>query len=375
MRARSWTLLLVGLFFAASVAAQDPKDFDLDKDGFLDKVEIRSLLLSSVAFGDLDKNKDGTISAGESANFTDLALVDAVENCGEPPYSIETVNRCLGLKPKDISLGGILIRQSYEDLDLATSPLPGKKAKPALFAYSQNRKNDSSQWQVQGAIIRPSRLYTAPAGSQAMLSAVQVVPSITLDRLETTDTKAKDKETNSAIVRLGIDLESNKGLFDLQNYRLYLSYATDFGFDKDVRALEFDWEPQALGAGIGVFKHYKPLPFSYRFRFRAHVEAGKIFDGAGDPDLINGDEFARIGPKIQLEIQPDFFERLTLRVGGNYFYSLSGEPGQAGMVEAAMNVALDSAEHVSLEVIFQNGLLPLTLEETKSLEVGIGIKF
>ncbi|HEX7181340.1 MAG TPA: EF-hand domain-containing protein [Thermoanaerobaculia bacterium] len=381
MKLRALGVALLGLWAAVPAAAQDPAEFDLDGDGRLDEAELSAFVLhlADPAFSDIDQDRDGKISDDERS-FFELELMDARKKCGDPPYALEEVEGCFSLAPEEASLGGLLIRRSHEIVNLSEPEESFDIAEPALLAYARDRKEDSSQWQVQGALLRPFFLHEAAAGSSSRLSAVLLVPSVSFDRLGTTEEDEEGGEIDSLVFRLGVDFETipkkASPFFDLQNYRFYLSYATDFSWDSDVRALEIEWEPQMLSAGIGMYRSLgKSFPLSCRGRIILHVEGGEVHDGGDNPDLVEDESFLRIGPKAQLDLQPDFYKRLTLSLGWDHHYGISGEPGRTELATIGLSWALDTSEHVSLEAVFQNGQLPLTLEETETIEVGIGLKF
>ena len=288
-----------------------------------------------------------------------------------------------GAAPKPLLPAGFLLRSAYEQLDLGTDPKPGDKAQPANLSYAHNSLTDQDTWTAQGTLMRPFVPFEEkhPLVGAPYLSEIQIVPSVTFDRL-TGSGVAITKQTDSLIFRVGSDTEfANVNMFNLlnglQNIRLNFSHATDFGFRSQVLGGEADWEPTDIGKALG---DYKPLfgagsPFRYRLRLYLHSEAGSIVDPGRKAALATAaDQYARIGFFSQVEIQPSNFNRATLVVSYFDYESLMSNSVSAHLFTSGFTLGLDEAGSVSLQIKYRNGRLPITLDKVEDITVGLGLK-
>jgi hypothetical protein len=287
-----------------------------------------------------------------------------------------------GASPK-AELGGILLRGSYEQIDLGTGAKTIDKAQPANFSYVRNRITDQNTWTAQGALMRPFVSFEEknPPEASPYLSEIQFVPSVTFDRLTGSGVDIK-KQTDSLVFRLGSDTEfANINTLDLlhglQDVRLNFSHATDFEFRSQVLGGEADWEPTDVDTPLGV---YKPLfgegaPLKFRLRFYLHGEAGSIVDPGQKVALATAsDEYARMGFFAQGELQPMHFSRVTLTVSYLDYESLIGDSPSAHLFSASLTFALDEAGNINFQTKYRDGRLPLTLDKAEDITIGLAIK-
>jgi hypothetical protein len=285
--------------------------------------------------------------------------------------------------PPKVQLGGILLRGAYEQIDLGTGAKSIDKAQPANFSYSRNRLNDQNVWTAQGALMRPFVAFEEkqPPEAQPYLSEIQIVPSVTFDRVTGSGVDIK-KQTESLIFRLGSDTEfANVNTFNLlhglQDIRLNFSHATDFEFRSQVLGGEADWEPTDVDTPFGV---YKPLfgshgPLKFRLRAYVHGESGSIVDPGQKAALAAApDQYARIGFFAQVEVQPMHFDRVTLNVSYLDYESLISESASAHLFSTSLTLALDEAGNINFQTKYRNGRLPLTLDKVEDLTIGLAIK-
>lgn len=304
----------------------------------------------------------------EKHTFTEVTQLHHFKEPGAPPKA---------------QLGGILLRGSYEQIDLGTGAKTIDKAQPANFSYAHNRITGQNVWTAQGALMRPFVQFEQknPPADRPYLSEIQLVPSVTFDRLTGSGVDIK-KQTDSLIFRLGSDTEfaninTLNLLHGLQDIRLNFSHATDFEFRSQVVGGEADWEPTDVDTPLGV---YKPLlgekgPLKFRLRFYLHGEAGSIVDPGQKTALAAApDEYARMGFFVQGELQPMHFSRVTLTVNYLDYESLISDSVSAHLFSAGLTFALDEAGNINFQTKYRNGRLPLTLDKVEDVTVGLAIK-
>ena len=383
--------VIMSTFLSFACFAQEPDEFDENKDGKLNQTELRAFVLHrhSPTFHEIDKNKDGKIDPKEIHGIQEIiekAKEDAVfdrqdilDTFGDrDSYTVEEIKVALKIEPPvpDIDMKGILIRRSHEVITVLEAPEKLGKAQPARFSYTRDFNDDSDTWQATGAILRPFRIYTSQkvVREKSWLTAINLVPSISFDRVN--NEKEDSEDVNSLVFRLGGEIELG-GLFDLQYTRLFLTYASDFSFESSVGAIEFEWEPVLLNFGIGTGRYILGGALEYRLRPILHTEYGKTFDAGDKDDLEEDDDFFRIGPKLQLGIWPQAkgLRRVSLSLKWDYLEGLVGKPGNSSLFEAALGYQLDKLGHFVLEFSYRNGDIPLTQEDTETFAVGLGVKF
>ncbi len=371
-------ILLAGPFLLESTA-QEPADFDRDGNGMLNRSELTIFFIHRLdpSFSKLDMDKDGIITdaemqkaRAEMQKFRDEAMnfnvQDVIDFFGEKEaYPVEEIRDYTQTNSRAdrFTLGGIQIRNSHEIVSY-------QRANPAHFSYTRDFETDSDVWQAQGTVLRPIKLYAGGGDADPdsiAISAINLVPSISFDRVSS---------EGSLVFRLGGDLELFGGWLDLQNLRLYASYATDFDFRSDIIAAEFEWEPTLFDIGIGVYRSLIRNKESIEYRFRAflHGEYGRVND-TGEKTALEDADFFRVGPFLQVEIRPEFFRRFTLRGAWTYQAAIDGLPKNSYLSEVAANCRLDQYGHFSVEMVYQNGRIPFTQDEVETLTIGLGIKF
>jgi len=142
------------------------------------------------------------------------------------------------------------------------------------------------------------------------------------------------------------------------------TYATDTHYDLSLPAGEFNLEPQIFSSpslvlgylGEIVYDDQRPyddpkrVVVGYQLRTWLHGEYGTISTLSEQvPPPAN--DFARIGPVVQLQLQfPTFLEGLILRVEYHFLPTLSGREGHDSLLKAGptSRSIRTRAEHVSV---------------------------
>lgn len=386
--AAGFALVVLGLPAAAG-AQINPADFDFNKNGQIDPGPEAEAFLKHVnkqlggVFRAIDANKDGKIDNAERDAFEAKAqdaiaedLVDFQDVLGKrsgiPVADVED-RWGLAKEPEPLSLFGFQVRRKYDDVSAseAGNSRRFRDATPALFSFARDFQTDNSVWEAHVSLLYPLRM-TGKAGDPDALSVI-LVPSVSLDKISSENKKG---EVDSLTFRLGSEAETRGFLpaMELQYFRLNLAYATDTRFDSAVGAVEFEWEPVILRAGLHSRRRVADL-FEYRARTILAAQAGRTFDAGRKENLEEDAHFVRVGPKLELTVWPRVIERLSAGVAFQYLAGLVGKPDHAYLLDAFLNFQLDARGHFSLQVAYQKGRVPLTEEDSNAFSVGIGVKF
>lgn len=372
-------LLAAALSIPAVAYSADPKDFDGGagpKDGKLDRAELLVMFtqMDPFSFEKIDLNHNGQIEQEElDSGPTDLlhALEKALGS--PPPYLVSDVDKYVQKMkgaPTIEAPFGLMIRGKHDVVTVSDPAESFKKAEAATFSYSRDFESHKDIWQATGAVLRPFRLPVKPGGA---LDAASITPSVSFDRLDNEKDPTKDK--NSLIFRLQNEGEFNN-LLDNHYLRAFLSYATDFNFEKEIAAVELEWEPVWLNGGIGVFRSIGlDGPIQYRIRPVIHAEYGHVFDAGLSKNLNDNDDFLRVGPRFSLALRPTGFKRLIWTTTISYLGGIVGDPHSAYHLESKLALQIDSAGHFNVNLGYEKGETPLVNDVTNNLTLGLGVKF
>lgn len=272
----------------------------------------------------------------------------------------------------DISLFNIRIRDKWQDIkyfdpgDQTQEEVPYSKAKAATFAYTHDFLTNGNTWSIHGAIFREFDLTNSPVGP------ITLVPSVTLDKVQTADVK---KQVDSLVFR-GAAVKNIPPVNDFyQDLRFGALYATDVNFRSAQVGGEIEWEPLQNHWGLGAYKGFYPnSPVLYRLQAFLHAEAGDILDAGRNPNLKEGTGFFRIGPFIQAELKPVFWDRLTLSARWEDYEAPTSDARSTRLFITAASVAFDAKDHFTLEIKYKKGRQPLTAEKQETFEIALGVK-
>lgn len=375
--------VLTGLIFGicSHVDGQiDINKYDYSKNQKIELQELRVLILHirGIPISSIDKiTVDGRIDSTELAMAQ--ALTVQYERCIESklnkgaPYEFSEIedivnqqNFCRGPdnKSKELSLPfGLLLRETYEEYTIVNKVGSFKKAKAASFSYARNFDNDVNVWAAKGALIKPFVL-----GKN-----FGFIPSVVFNRLSSRrDTT--DEEANSLVFRGGLNRTLNLKSAVL-NLRGFVSLATDFDLESDVRALEFQVEPiflKYMGVYTRLFKGLEA-----RGRIFIHYELGKV-ESVGDKELDEDDEFYRIGPKIDLSLRTESSlgsaGPVLVNIKWERLYGIN-DTNDLELFTGKIAVDLDAEDHLKFQVEYSKGRILLTQEKINNLTIGLGIKF
>ena len=367
----------------------NPKDYDTDKNGSLDEGERRVMYYHSYSalWKAVDTNKDGVMSSTEKLAYFESEVATITSTVEEhvlkedqrvfkgTSIPLEKANEELAewINIKSASeqympLAGLQIRRSLDDVDgnrQKTRNSKGayadslKKVKAAEFGYSNNQVSDDESWFARGVIARPFNLRSS-----------SIVPSISFDRV--THSANPTGEIDS--LTFAFSGVTTTGTFGKNNdnfaeFRYGATYATDFDFDTSIPGGFIDLEPIIPALGNGEFEELGPLGW-LRTRQFFHLEGGSL-EKSKD---LTGQEYFRAGGSAGVEFIPKAFPTLSLTADYRYYFDLLGSDDFHSF-RPSLTWRLDEVGHLSLQVSYEEGLIPLTHQKVDLFSVGIGIKF
>lgn len=286
--------------------------------------------------------------------------LDSLES--EAPYPLAEVAEAWGLKP---SGGGpnFLVRRNVEDVTLFTPPKSLAAATGALVGYSKNFLDESTTLSAEAAILAMKRF---DKGDWRRAR----VPSLSFKRVEI----KKDGVDSDAG-----DIDELTGRYAFHflradpdrwghEFKVGVAYLTDWDFEQSIGALEFDWAPFRIGTCTGNFIEIGD--FAYRCGFGLRAEGGDVFDAgdSGQPE----DAFFRLGPTLSFQLARGPW---TLSLRWTFRFEIEGDAEDSDLFRAALDVAIDPTGHWSFNAAYEDGELPLSLKPTRTLIVGLGVKY
>jgi hypothetical protein len=375
-----WSALLLVLAFGSRPAAaqETPEilDFDANGDGRIEASEATPEFFQFInkVFMPVLGAEERVVTAPTASSASvkdDKAAVDqAVQALAAESVVVEQKKSRITRK--------WLLRRKVEDVSLSQNAVALDAADGAVVSYINDFKQDTEQWQIQGALLYPIRYGTGrdiSAGTR-VLSAYTFVPSVSFDRkFHSTDTAA---EIDTLAVRLGSEWEVAGGrILPRQYFRASPVYATDFDFKSAVIAGELQYEALRESWGLGAPRSCLWRNFNCQWRAILHLEGGKTLDPGDKANLTEDEEFLRLGPKLNATIQPtyQYFSRLELKLSWFYLEELLEGEGASDLFESALSWRLDDRGHLRLRAQYRNGDLPLTRDKVSIFTTGLEVKF
>ena len=144
--------------------AQSPATFDRNRDGYLDHDERVTFFMHrlKIPFSELDTDADGRISDAElkaARQQTEIDQADLERLFGaRERYTLEEMKQYLArVEPTTRTRTfSFQIRQSPELRAFSA-------ARPAIFSYARDFEDDTHEWSVKAAVLRPFRLRAGAA--------------------------------------------------------------------------------------------------------------------------------------------------------------------------------------------------------------------
>jgi hypothetical protein len=313
------------------------------------------------------------------ANALDNDCSDLKDNLGLPPFEHSDLAGAWGLKP----LGGpsFQVRRSVEEIDLSQEPESFKKATGAILGYSENFLEKSTTLTAEGSLMQIQR-FDKGNWDRAR------VPSISLKKIQIkkagseSDEGEVDELTGRYTLHFINGGNSAAGRYWGHEFKIGLAYLTDTDFEQRIGAIEADWFPFRASSCFSSFRFLgksKDVATSndgdkswkIRCLIGLRAEAGNVFESA-DPAQQDDENFLRVGPTAGFQLVKG---PVTLSLRYTWRREIEGDAEDSDLLKAGLDLALDAASHWSLSAAYEDGELPLSLKPTRTLIVGLGIKY
>lgn len=259
----------------------------------------------------------------------------------------------------------IKIRGAHEDISHGSAAKDPARASPADIAFTRNIASDNEVLVLKGALMWPVNI-----NEQAGLLGV---PSIAVNKVSNDNGDASD--VDSMVVRFGLDLETAGPRESTLYWRLNPTWTTDTSLDLDVRGLEFQFEPVGFFKGTGNAFWFWDRQVGVRWRGILHGEYGDVSDDAGNPSLIEGQSFTRVGLKFGSTFWLASVERIALSLTDEYHFAVGGDVRDRKLFKASLSYQIDPSEHFRIQTTYANGDSSAALEDEQTWTLGLGVKF
>jgi hypothetical protein len=293
------------------------------------------------------------------------------------------------------------LRRSFSDVLTAEDPslAGGGKEKfddiqGALFSYERDLKNHTETWSAQASLLAPFsfyRPYNPRTGDGFGLQRWGFIPSVSLNKLTTSGNASSELEEFTYRIGAFAKLRSGHDALLALTARAYFSYLTDDVTDKSITAGEFEIEPTSyfgpkfqIGSRTVLWR--KEITdditddawIAYQLRLMLHGEFGSV---EKDGPAFAGAEynFFRLGPKVQLDLNPLIFRNLSVSLKYEYLPALSGHNPNDSLFQIDAEWILHEDEaalrRVTLKASYVDGGLELSKEKVRTFRVGLGVAF
>jgi hypothetical protein len=290
---------------------------------------------------------------------------------------------------KTYGLKGLLIRGTNEVTQIGATPKKNiNKASSAKISVSRDLSEGQNAWQFRGSLLYPFSP-KSPKDNNSSKNNVDrtgspqaqnyFLPGIRFDRQDYGEDSKKNVDTLSFFfgnITTVTNYQDDSWLA-AQYFRAFTIWTTDFSLESKILSLRFQWEPVPDLPGSKIQASLGQL-LDFRFGFYVDTWAGHVFSAGDKKDLMEDDEFLRVGPGFHLEIWPWptlLYPWLKFDAKWNYLTAIAGDPGSVDLLELAAILQLNESGQFTLEPTYRTGRLLDSLDPVNTISLELGMKF
>lgn len=408
MNIRSFVALVLAFLFlaagttAASAMKDDPCNAKFkDKNGNLRPDKVRAYVMHEQFefYRKADRDCDGHLTAKEIAAFesdpkldlqvqltqTYVKTEDAagrkvpLDKNGEPPLPIVA---SVDPSPTPCPEGwNFLLRNSAEDIGAFTCPKDFKSATGAQFGFTSDGVAGNQSFTAKG-VAALEYVWRNPVGEAGpYVSGYALSPWVSFNRSTNSLETLKSKEVNVLSYGGTGEVAIDQILNSAQYLRSRTQYNTDFDGIAKSWSTAVEWQPVSneLGLsaprGLGSYMVWEIDPI-------VRTIYSSRMGGSLDPIFATRNEALRTGPVLALKITPiqndavvpHWMQTASFSATYEYLNDIYSRRTYQ-LLNTALNIPIDSAGHLALQVAYQYGNIEETGGKVNLTTVGLAAKW
>ena len=396
-----WTAACSGVLLGAAAVEAEPLD-----RGLFPNDAIFELHRTSAVFRRCDVNRDGALQPAELSCYDDqrtAAAEDAIQPTLQVPTNLRMRSAAAGgesmivpastANKQDEDLGGkLLIRRSLDDVGSFAAPSDFADAAGAEFAWADNRIEENEVWSARGLIARPFVVHRGEEDlDKPYVRNILIAPYINFDRVSNSRNVAKDVDN---LTYAGVVEASIANFLGATHYLdLSSDFVTSFGGEEKNWSVDLRWHPVGYGSQaanktiLSYMNTPRPLGRYFVWSVTPSAQAqyvSDLTDADTQPIFAERDEAFRIGPSVFLTVDgkdheyfpqvPRWASRIHYQIAYSWLYDLlSGREYE--LLDTALKLSLDPAEHFGLTFSYRNGQLEATGQEVDLATVALSVSY
>jgi hypothetical protein len=357
---------------------EEYKYFDENCDGVIDKNERRKI----------DAYLTREVRAGAEAEFARYAENNVVVPA--PPQKVAPPPKVGGWASQ------FILRDSFEDISIFSSPQDIKQASGASFSYARDNVAFNTAWSAKGVAAYPISWSAPPIEGrrpeyQPYLVGFAVTPSFSFQRVSNSNANVAAR-SDVNILSYGAGGEVAIGhLFDNTTTHYFrLRGAAVSNFDSQLRSTNAvaEYQPLTNWKSIPNLSTPNPLgflPATYEVDliFRTHYAERSGNVAISDPLFVDGNSVLRTGAVVGLSVLPLQGDDSPVpawlqKANFNASYSWLDDVRTGRKYEhlmASLGYTFDEAGHIAMKASYERGRIEETAQKVEITKVGLTVRY
>jgi hypothetical protein len=286
-----------------------------------------------------------------------------------------------------------ILRDSFADVAVFSSPKDVKLASGAQLNYSRDNVGENTSWSATGVAAYPivwqNPVNPTPRSAfDPYLEGFALTPTVTFNRLTNTNTILAKKNVN--ILTFGGASEFAFGhMFDettVHYFRVRSALATDFDSVKKSWSVTGEYQPITNFSdrmNFGSPNRLGMLPATFQIDPILRIEYSERLQSTTDPLFATHENVLRAGPVLALSIAPfqgdaspvpKVLQRLNYTASYSWLRDLNRDQSYAHFL-TALGFALDDSGNVGIKLSFEKGKNEETGKPADVTKVGLTAKY